>query len=46
MLGSAVNHPHELVTGYYSVHTSEEALAKGERHIRELHGELVRSGRL
>lgn len=46
MLGSAVGHPHELVTGYYSVHTSEEALAKGEHHIRELHGELVRSGRL
>jgi len=46
MLGSAVRHPHDLVTGYYSVHTSEEALAKGEQHIRELHGELVRSGRL
>jgi hypothetical protein len=46
VLGSAVPHPHDLVTGRYSVHTSEEALAQGERHIRELHGELVRSGRL
>jgi redox-sensitive bicupin YhaK (pirin superfamily) len=46
MLGSAASHPHDLVTGYYSVHTSEDALAQGERHIRELHGELVRSGRL
>ncbi|MEA3059856.1 MAG: hypothetical protein QOE50_1268 [Sphingomonadales bacterium] len=46
MLGSAVRHPHDLVTGYYSVHTSEEALAKGEQHIREIHQELVRAGRL
>jgi redox-sensitive bicupin YhaK (pirin superfamily) len=46
VLGSAAPHPHDLVTGRYSVHTSEEALAQGERHIRELHGELVRSGRL
>lgn len=46
MLGSAVSHPHELVTGYYSVHTSTEALAKGERRIREIRGELARAGRL
>ena len=46
VLGSAVPHPHELVTGRYSVHTSEDALAQGERRIREIHGELVRSGRL
>ena len=46
VLGSAVPHPHDLVTGRYSVHTSEEALAQGEQHIRDLHGELVRSGRL
>jgi redox-sensitive bicupin YhaK (pirin superfamily) len=46
VLGSALRHPHDLVTGYYSVHTSEEALAKGEQRIRELHDDLVRSGRL
>lgn len=46
VLGSAAPHPHDLVTGRYSVHTSMEALAQGEQRIRELHGELVRSGRL
>ena len=46
MLGSAVPHPHDLITGRYSVHTSAEALGDGERHIRELHRELARSGRL
>ena len=46
MLGSAVPHPHDLVTGRYSVHTSKEALGEGERRIRKLHGELVRGGRL
>lgn len=45
MLGSAVPHPHELVTGRYSVHSSLEALAKGEQRIREIHAELVRAGR-
>jgi len=46
VLGSAVPHPHDLVTGRYSVHTSEEALAKGEQRIREIHQELLRAGRL
>ncbi|HVI05550.1 MAG TPA: pirin family protein [Sphingomicrobium sp.] len=46
VLGSAPPHPHELVTGRYSVHTSEEALAAGERRIREIYIELVRAGRL
>jgi redox-sensitive bicupin YhaK (pirin superfamily) len=46
MLGSAVPHPHDLVLGYYSVHTSADALAKGERQIREIRAELVRQGRL
>jgi redox-sensitive bicupin YhaK (pirin superfamily) len=46
MLGSAVPHPHDLVLGYYSVHTSTDALAKGERWIREIRAELVREGRL
>ena len=46
MLGSAVPHLHDLVLGYYSVHTNAEALAKGEQHIREIRAELVRQGRL
>jgi redox-sensitive bicupin YhaK (pirin superfamily) len=46
MLGSAVPHPHDLVLGYYSVHTSAEALANGEQRIREIRMGLVRQGRL
>jgi redox-sensitive bicupin YhaK (pirin superfamily) len=46
VLGSAVSHPHDLVTGRYSVHTSLAALALGERRIGELHQELLRVGRL
>ncbi|BCP53847.1 hypothetical protein K32_24640 [Kaistia sp. 32K] len=46
VLGSAVPHPHELVLGYYSVHTSAAALEAGETRIREIEGELVRDGRL
>ena len=30
VLGSATRHPYPLVTGYYSVHTSREALVRGE----------------
>jgi redox-sensitive bicupin YhaK (pirin superfamily) len=46
MLGSAVPHLHDLVLGYYSVHTSAAALVKGERRIDEIRAELVRQGRL
>jgi redox-sensitive bicupin YhaK (pirin superfamily) len=46
MLGSAVPHPYELVTGAYSVHTSAEALAKGEQRIREIREKLMGAGRL
>ena len=46
MLGSAVPHPHDLVLGYYSVHTSADALVKGEHRIREIRSELVREGRV
>jgi redox-sensitive bicupin YhaK (pirin superfamily) len=46
VLGSAVKHPHELVTGYYSVHTSQEALARGEAEIRRMGADLRRAGRL
>jgi redox-sensitive bicupin YhaK (pirin superfamily) len=44
VLGSAVPHPHPLHLGSYSVHTSAEALAAGERHIRELKQRLEASG--
>lgn len=33
VIGSAKKHPHPLVCGYYSVHTSDEALVRGEQHI-------------
>ena len=33
VLGSAVPHGHDLVPGYYSVHTSPDALRDGEAHI-------------
>lgn len=36
VLGSAVPHQHELVLGYYSVHTSAAALAAGEARIAEV----------
>jgi redox-sensitive bicupin YhaK (pirin superfamily) len=36
VLGSAVPHPHELVMGTYSVHTSPTALAQGEAEIRQI----------
>lgn len=36
VLGSAVPHPHDLVLGHYSVHTSAQALRTGEARIIEL----------
>ncbi|MBO9662841.1 MAG: pirin family protein [Dokdonella sp.] len=45
VLGTAIPHPHDLHLGYYSVHTSDAALAEGEREIarigRELHAKGV-----
>ncbi|MEW6645136.1 MAG: pirin family protein [Pseudomonadota bacterium] len=38
VLGSAAPHPHDLVLGYYSVHTTEEALKAGEARIAEVRG--------
>jgi redox-sensitive bicupin YhaK (pirin superfamily) len=46
VLGSAVKHPHELVTGYYSVHTSKAALDQGEAEIRRIGARLRQEGRL
>jgi redox-sensitive bicupin YhaK (pirin superfamily) len=46
VLGSAVKHPHDLVLGYYSVHTSAQALEAGEAEIRRIGERLRASGRL
>jgi redox-sensitive bicupin YhaK (pirin superfamily) len=46
VLGSAAPHEHDLVLGYYSVHTSPEALRDGEAHISSIEKRLVREGRL
>jgi redox-sensitive bicupin YhaK (pirin superfamily) len=46
VIGSAAPHPHPLALGYYSVHTSEKALAIGEARIDEIRDSLVAQGRL
>lgn len=45
ILGSAVKHPHDLVLGRYSVHTSPAALRTGEAAIVSLGRELRAQGR-
>jgi redox-sensitive bicupin YhaK (pirin superfamily) len=48
VLGSAIKHPYDLVTGYYSVHTTADALRQGETNIaqigRRLHNQGVLGG--
>jgi redox-sensitive bicupin YhaK (pirin superfamily) len=44
VLGSAAKHPHALVTGRYSVHTSSAGLRDGEREIRRIGGQLAAAG--
>jgi redox-sensitive bicupin YhaK (pirin superfamily) len=44
VLGSAASHPHDLVLGYYSVHTSPASLAAGERRIAEIETRLRQEG--
>jgi redox-sensitive bicupin YhaK (pirin superfamily) len=44
VLGSAVPHPYDLHLGHYSVHTSRETLARGERRIAELGAKLEQAG--
>jgi redox-sensitive bicupin YhaK (pirin superfamily) len=44
VLGSAVPHPYPLYLGYYSVHTSAQALETGERHIAELGRRMREAG--
>lgn len=46
VLGSAAPHPHELVLGSYSVHTSRAALTQGEAEIRRMGTQLRQAGRL
>jgi redox-sensitive bicupin YhaK (pirin superfamily) len=46
VLGSAIKHPHPLVLGYYSVHTSHAALAQGEAEINRIGHRLHAEGRL
>jgi redox-sensitive bicupin YhaK (pirin superfamily) len=45
VLGSAVKHPYDLVLGNYSVHTSKQALARGEAKIAEIGKRLKAEGR-
>jgi redox-sensitive bicupin YhaK (pirin superfamily) len=45
VLGSAAPHEHDLVLGYYSVHTSPRALREGEAHIAAIKQRLVQEGR-
>ena len=44
VLGSAVPHPYALHLGDYSVHTTADALAAGERNLRELEKRLDARG--
>jgi redox-sensitive bicupin YhaK (pirin superfamily) len=44
VLGSAAHHPHDLVLGYYSVHTSPTALDTAERHIADIQVRLKEAG--
>jgi redox-sensitive bicupin YhaK (pirin superfamily) len=46
VLGSAAPHEHDLVLGYYSVHTTPDALRDGEAHISAIKTRLVEEGRL
>jgi redox-sensitive bicupin YhaK (pirin superfamily) len=44
VLGSAVPHDHPLHLGYYSVHTTADALTQGEEQIAALHQKLLAAG--
>jgi len=46
VFGSAIKHPHPLVLGYYSVHTSAAALARGEAEIERIGERLRAAGRV
>jgi hypothetical protein len=44
MLGSAIKHPYDLVTGHYSVHTNADSLRIGERNIADIGRRLHNQG--
>jgi redox-sensitive bicupin YhaK (pirin superfamily) len=46
VLGSAAKHPHDLVLGSYSVHTTPAALAAGETEIQRIGHQLAAAGLL
>jgi redox-sensitive bicupin YhaK (pirin superfamily) len=46
VLGSGAKHPHDLVLGHYSVHTSHAALVAGESQIKRIGNQLVAAGLL
>lgn len=46
VLGSGVQHPHDLVMGPYSVHTSAQTLRQGQAGIRERAQLLRQQGRM
>ena len=46
VLGSAAKHPHDLVLGHYSVHTSPAALVAGESEIQRIGDQLMSAGLL
>jgi redox-sensitive bicupin YhaK (pirin superfamily) len=46
VLGSAAKHPHDLVLGSYSVHTSHAALVAGESEIQRIGNQLMAAGLL
>ena len=46
VLGSAIKHPHPLVLGNYSVHTSTATLARGKAEINRIGRQLHAAGRL
>lgn len=46
VFGAALSHPHDLVTGSYSVHTNRDALQRGEAEIHRIGHGLRVAGRL
>jgi redox-sensitive bicupin YhaK (pirin superfamily) len=46
VVGSAAKHPHELVLGRYSVHTTHSALVAGESEIQRIGNQLAAAGLL
>ena len=40
VFGAAIKHPHDLVLGYYSVHTSQKTLERGEQEIERIGHQL------